>query len=237
MKNQVLRSLCFITIIVSLVESKTYLVETDDITGNEGHGQSGDDYTNYVRAPEPWEDKVTCEKRVGDTLCPEYTVCKKHKCIIEEYEKPWEIREIPCAERIGEFKCPEDTTCKEDFCEYNPEPWESKVPCSERVGNFTCPEFYHCKIHYCVMIAEVPCAERTGELKCPEDMHCEVDHCEDISCKAHEECPGEIKCWRERCNMYAPEDAEPIHEWPGGKFEAFLEEYKDVGDETEELTR
>ena len=26
--------------------------------------------------------------------------------------------------------------------------------------------------------------------------------------------------------MYAPEDAEPLHEWPEGKFEVFLEEDK-----------
>ncbi|XP_023344371.1 uncharacterized protein LOC111713676 [Eurytemora carolleeae] len=101
MKNQLVRSLSVFTVILSLGESKKYLLETD---GQPEGGADGDDYT-FI-SPE-WMEEVPCEERRGEAMCPEAMVCEIQKCKQKPYEpEPWDTK-VPCKERVGNLTCPE----------------------------------------------------------------------------------------------------------------------------------
>ncbi|XP_023344365.1 uncharacterized protein LOC111713672 [Eurytemora carolleeae] len=95
MKNQVIQILCVITVLLSLGESKKYLLETDDqLEGNVG-GADGDDYLNFLpfqkgsREPdhkrrreqaEEWEELQEKRRKAivpckADEDCPEQNKC------------------------------------------------------------------------------------------------------------------------------------------------------------------
>ncbi|XP_023343077.1 uncharacterized protein LOC111712631 isoform X2 [Eurytemora carolleeae] len=178
MKNQEVWFLCVLTIMLSLGESKKFLVETmDDIPGgNEGDEVSGDDYYMRIELPKaPFQEKVPCKERTGNTTCPELMSCLRDHCYYEGQEDPWVIQDIPCAERVGKFACPFGWKCDVDKCV------KLKIPCDDG----KCPDRMSCMVPmdggpgpYCAPSIDIPDHTDTGN---PKTYIIETDEEDDLA--------------------------------------------------------
>ncbi|XP_023349082.1 uncharacterized protein LOC111717858 isoform X2 [Eurytemora carolleeae] len=115
MNNQMIRSLSILTFILSLGESKKYLLETDDQPGESvGGTDDGEDYTNQINIKD-----IPCAERTGKWKCPEEMICEQGNCIPKDEGEPKtylvETKDEDKEDYLPKPECEKASDCPEPY--------------------------------------------------------------------------------------------------------------------------